>query len=95
MTREYSWRLAIAALTIFVVLLLLTMCADAHENYPPECCHDQHCHPVPCNEIRLDGRYLRWDKYSIDKDKARSDRPGCHVCIYYNDMICIWWGAGS
>ena len=33
--------------TVLSGLMLL-----AHSWYPWACCHDQHCHPVPCETIK-------------------------------------------
>lgn len=37
----------------------------AHSWYPGACCHDQDCHPVPCDSIRADGLGLSWDEWYL------------------------------
>jgi hypothetical protein len=43
-----------------IALLLTVTSADAHSWYPRECCSDQHCFPVPCNELHNNTWGVEW-----------------------------------
>src|SRR5215468_9860094 len=38
-----------------LILMLISLPAEAHDWYPKECCEENHCHPVNCAEIRNGG----------------------------------------
>ena len=57
--------------------------AGAHSWYPRECCSDNDCRPVPCEEL-IESRYgLTWRGQVIFNERqthaSLDDR--CHVCI--------------
>jgi hypothetical protein len=55
----------------------------AHSWYPGACCHDQDCHPVPCDDIKADGPGLSWGGVIFTDDMIRDSMDeGCHVCIH-------------
>lgn len=61
----------------YVLALLLL----AHSWYPRECCSDRDCKPVPCSELREEGRYMVYKKYQVSLEKVRvSQDELCHVC---------------
>lgn len=78
--------LAIVALAIVVVARQ----AQAHEapsgwSYPAECCSNQDCRPVPCDQLAPEpGGGVRWtatgDRFPQAKVKASGDGE-CHVCV--------------
>ena len=43
----------------------------AHSWYPGACCHDQDCHPVPCGDIKSDGRGWTSGGVSIYRRRVR------------------------
>ncbi len=56
----------------------------AHSWYPGACCHDQDCHPVPCDDIKADGLGLAWGGVIFTDDMIRDSLDGgCHVCIHF------------
>ena len=65
------------------MIALTTIWLLAHAWYPDACCHDQDCHPVPCNEIHYaDGIYtyqgIRWTEGSVQA----SPDGACHACFH-------------
>ena len=54
----------------------------AHSWYPWACCHDQHCHPVPCETIKAHGLGLSWNGVVFTQEMIK-DLPDeqCHVCV--------------
>jgi hypothetical protein len=79
---------------LFVLILLL-----AHGWYEPDCCADEHCHPVPCSELyyRADG-FIFWHNYRFWPDTPlthiKNPRPSkdgqCHVCVVADTGICVY-----
>ncbi len=68
----------------------------AHEWYPPECCAEKDCRPVPCEEVRparsgiIDG----W-KYQDHFFKTATPSPDeqCHACFVDSpkaDGLCLF-----
>jgi hypothetical protein len=87
---RFSPSIFILSTAFLLPLSAFAVCAWAHEDYPYDCCRDQHCHPVPCNEIHMEKGYYHWKQYSIPARQVRMDLPGCHVCIQNENMICIF-----
>jgi hypothetical protein len=56
----------------------------AHSWYPQECCHDNDCHPIPCEELKIDHRYnsVIWkDTVWFGTHQIRSSQDQqCHIC---------------
>jgi hypothetical protein len=44
----------------------------AHSWYPWACCHDQHCHPVPCETIKAHGLGLSWNGVVFTREMSRT-----------------------
>ena len=54
----------------------------AHSWYPWACCHDQHCHPVPCETIKADRLGLSWNGVIFTPEMIKDSLDEqCHVCI--------------
>lgn len=53
-----------------------------HSWYPNECCGDEHCHPVPCDEISEDEKgAMHWKNLIFDGSQIRTSPDNeCHVC---------------
>jgi hypothetical protein len=80
----------------FIALLL------AHSFYDQDCCQDQHCHPVPCEQIEAMTWGWIWHPLGqaaigFNRDSFKPSPDGnCHVCV--NNMtaspalngICIY-----
>lgn len=70
----------------WLMLLLffwLTAGAWAHGWYPKNCCSDDDCKPVPCDELR-EGDHGVWryqDKEFQPAQVQPSQDRHCHVCI--------------
>jgi hypothetical protein len=63
-----------------IVLSGLTVLA--HSWYPWACCHDQHCHPVPCETIKADRLGLSWNGVIFTPEMIKDSLDEqCHVCI--------------
>ena len=61
-------------------VVLASVIVLAHSWYPWACCHDQHCHPVPCESIKENALGLSWNgivftepmiRESLDAELAR------------------------
>lgn len=54
----------------------------AHWLYSKECCDEQHCRPVPCNEIvELGEDGWRWHETIFPRLMLKlSPDGGCHIC---------------
>lgn len=62
----------------------------AHLFYAQECCHEQHCHPVPCKEVIDLGSGWQWQGNTFARAMLRVSPDGdCHVCIAAAP-ICIY-----
>jgi hypothetical protein len=74
------------------LIFLLTTPTKAHEWYPHECCHDEDCHPVACEEITETKEGYRWNGYFFRKDQSKPSQDNkCHVCIFRkNAPQCIF-----
>lgn len=84
----------IRALTI--ILVLLAPPALAHSWYPPECCNDGDCRPVPCGEVSADQYGNPTWKGKLFRHAHASQDGHCHVCLsegagYY----CIFTPQGN
>jgi len=54
----------------------------AHSWYPWECCHDQHCHPVPCDSIKASALGLSWNGITFTEPMIKDSLDQqCHVCV--------------
>jgi hypothetical protein len=54
----------------------------AHSWYPWACCHDQHCHPVPCETIKAHGLGLSWNGVVFTQEMIKDSLDEqCHVCV--------------
>jgi hypothetical protein len=87
----------IVGVMVFLVLLATNWFmpgAWGHEMYPKDCCQEQHCHPVPCNEIKYDGENYIWNDM-IFRDIRDSPDGGCHVCHRGATPMCIMPGGVS
>jgi hypothetical protein len=64
--------------TVIAVTIML-----AHSWCPVACCHDQDCHPVPCDSIKADGLGLTWEGVVFADDMIRDSMDeNCHVCVH-------------
>lgn len=54
----------------------------AHSWYPWACCHDQNCHPVPCDSIKPHALGLSWNGIVFTEEMIRESLDeNCHVCV--------------
>jgi len=70
----------------FLLILL------AHSWYPPECCSDRDCHPVPPGSVQtVPGGYSYKGEF-IPEEKARVGRDAnFHVCYFpEGKLICFF-----
>ena len=97
---HYLLVLLLAGLAVILATLVIHAYAHAHSWYPQNCCGDQHCHPVPCEEVSRTalGNYL-WKTVEFDKKVMKlSEDDGCHVCINPNTTpggLCIFLAPRS
>jgi hypothetical protein len=66
----------------------------AHSWYPHECCSENDCKPVPCDEImpQKDGSYL-FRGMTFEKEKVKippAGITGCHACWLPGRTYCIY-----
>src|SRR5262249_57353884 len=61
-----------------------------HSWYPGACCHDQDCHPVPCDDIKADVLGLSWGGVIFTGDMIRDSMDeSYHVCIHSATMVYL------
>lgn len=68
-----------------------------HSWYPYECCSDQDCRPVPCDEVKeVDGAFF-YRETKFERERVHSSRDGdCHVCItQWGVGMCLFVPLGS
>src|SRR4029077_14564145 len=71
-----------------IALLLNVTSADAHSWYPRECCSDQHCFPVPCNELHNSMSGVEWHHRVFGgREIKTSQDQACHVCVIVDWVI--------
>lgn len=69
-------------MTRLLALLLLTTSAMAHSWYPVNCCHDNDCRRVPCEDIAETPTGYLYDGVKFEKSAMQPSRDRwCHVCI--------------
>lgn len=73
-----------------------------HSWYPAECCHDQDCHPVPCDALVETKAGIEWRGYTFTGKQIRPSQDSqCHVCAWeYAGRIvpqgwCVFVNPGS
>jgi hypothetical protein len=86
---------------IRALIIAATLIAPAHSWYPSQCCGQQDCQPVPCDQLveDKDGRWLyiptgnRFDPLQV---KPSEDRY-CHVCLGLIDKrsLCAFIQTGA
>ncbi len=82
--------------SICLGLCLAVFSAQAHSWYPPSCCGQNDCHPIPCEEINEPkSGVLEWNGHLFSGDKIKPSEDGkCHACIFDNGLvhhpICIF-----
>jgi len=61
----------------------LLVCAMlAHLWYPPECCTEEHCRPVPCDQITKAGGDFVYDGMIFSGEQVRPSLDAqCHACF--------------
>lgn len=85
---------------LIALLLVLSTQAGAHSWYPMNCCHDQDCHPVPCDQLveTPDGYIFDGVTFSKLNEQPSQDRH-CHVCIMGSGSarrgLCVFTQQGS
>jgi len=65
--------------------------------YPHACCANQHCHPVPCEEIleQNDGSWI-WYTFRFNKNVVKpSEDKRCHVCTIGPNGVCAFIVQGT
>jgi len=81
---------------VALLLVLSTSQALAHSWYPTECCHDQDCRPVKCEDITETKTGFEYDgvKFTKSSERPSQDRF-CHVCIMGRSGLCVFTRQGS
>lgn len=94
-SRAYGWMGQLAAHSAAIrsglskqpYYRLIVFALLAHWLYDHECCENQHCHPVPCEQITDTFSGWVWkdgDKLVVQFDKRQlkvSPDGNCHVCV--------------
>ena len=66
---------------LIVTVILLSSSALAHMGYDLQCCSDQHCHPVSCEELIEQGKNVIYHGMTFSGDMIKSTKDNlCHVC---------------
>jgi hypothetical protein len=89
---------------IFFFCLAIAIAVKAHSWYPQECCSENDCRPVPCEELyEQDDGGIKYNDltfgdriFSKEKIKPSQDRY-CHVCIglQAGTPYCVFVMQGS
>jgi hypothetical protein len=77
----------IRAILFFAILMVPT-----HSWYPGACCAENHCHPVPCDELleRSDGNWI-WYNFVFNRSVVKpSEDRFCHVCTIGANGVCAF-----
>jgi hypothetical protein len=62
-----------------------------HSWYPPACCADQDCKPVPCASITKTDKEYIWEGYHFPLARVYSSKDGgCHACVTYSFPQCLF-----
>jgi hypothetical protein len=82
---------------LLLLLALLPSVALAHSFYPYECCHDQDCRPVRCEDIEETPTGYRYDGVEFSKSAERPSQDRyCHVCISKaGNGLCLFTLQGT
>lgn len=71
----------------------LPLIIKIHSWYPAECCSDQDCFPIVCNDIveKTDNTYV-WNNIIFLKDQVKPSLDGlCHACVTTADKgLCLF-----
>lgn len=84
----------------FIVLLLMTSVASAHDWYPRECCSDKDCAPIPTSEIVVgNGGYTikATGEFIAHKDSRISLDNQYHICRIggVGRILCFFYPIGG
>jgi len=76
----------------FFISLLIVI----HSWYPQSCCAEQHCKPVPCEELveQADGKWRWHDYYFVRSVVYPSQDKFCHVCTIGPNGQCAFIQQG-
>ena len=72
--------------------IVLSLIVPVHSWYPQACCADNHCHPVPCDELleQADGSWA-WYTFRFNRNLvAPSQDKHCHVCTIGPNGQCAF-----
>lgn len=80
------------------IILISAQIMSVHMFYDPECCENEHCHQVPCEEISDTKSGWVWHPLgaaiNFDRSKLKISPDGnCHVCVSAATVphgICIY-----
>jgi hypothetical protein len=78
--------------TLMALLIAITP-AWAHSWYPPECCSDSDCYPLPEGSVtKVEGGYALDTGEFIPESKAKEGKDGrYHICRYpFPAVICFF-----
>lgn len=78
-------------------ILAISLVILAHSWYPDSCCAENHCHPVPCDELNelTDGSW-QWYTFNFTPDKVKPSQDRyCHVCTMGPGGVCAFILQGA
>jgi hypothetical protein len=62
-----------------------------HSWYPPGCCGDKHCKPVPCTEISRTDQGYDWSGFHFDPNQVHPTKDNqCHACVIGHSPACLF-----
>jgi hypothetical protein len=77
--------------------LAISLFIQIHSWYDYECCHDNDCKPVPCEQIEETKQGFKYDGLFFSKIKPSKDNQ-CHACILKYDggrtPMCLYLQMG-
>lgn len=74
-------------------IVALSLLIPVHSWYPIECCSDNDCRPVPCDELQeqADGSVKYRDSLVFSKNQVKvSQDSNCHVCHIGDKTYCVF-----
>jgi hypothetical protein len=81
-----------------LIKTLIAAVTLAHSWYPPECCKEKDCHPLPCSELSVMDNLIRWRGKVIGNRRfiRTSQDELCHICLTGPRQIplCVFMPEG-
>ncbi len=81
-----------------MLLKLASAIVLVHSWYPMECCSEQDCHPVPCEQLEDAPKgAVTWRDKLFEKQRVHPSKDAqCHICLHGEGQhpICVFVQQG-